>query len=109
MSLDNVSLTEAGNGLASTVLSDTDIERYLPELREHYSSDEKALECLRALAQLMCAWADAGWGIDSFHLAFPMLAEFSSDEETAGLGSSHQNIEGKFTAATRALPGSENK
>jgi len=53
-----------------------DLERYLPEVEAHFCSDEEAIEFLRTLWNIMCAFVDLGWGVDSLQLAFPELTAF---------------------------------
>ena len=77
-----------------------DLEPYLPEVEEHFCSDEEAMEFLRTLWNIMCAFVDLGWGVDSIHFAFPELAE-------AALSSSDQDIDGEFAKAAHA-PESDN-
>lgn len=55
------------------------LEQYLPEVEGQFDSEEDAMECLRAIANIMCAFVDLGWGVDSIHFAIPELANMSSD------------------------------
>lgn len=52
-----------------------DLARYLPEVEAEFASDEEAAEFLRILWDIMCAFVDLGWGVDSIQLAFPDLAK----------------------------------
>ncbi len=56
-----------------------DLERYLPEISDQFATHEEALEFLRILWDIMCAFVDLGWGVDSITLAFPELGEMASD------------------------------
>jgi hypothetical protein len=51
-----------------------DVEQYLPEVEGRFDSEEEAIEFLRTLWNIMCAFVDIGWGVDSIHFAFPELA-----------------------------------
>ncbi len=51
-----------------------DLENYLPEVEGQFESEEEAIEFLRTLWNIMCAFVDLGWGEDSIHFAFPELA-----------------------------------
>ena len=51
-----------------------DLERYIPQVEAQFDSEEEAIEFLRTLWSIMCAFVDLGWGVDSIHFAFPELA-----------------------------------
>lgn len=71
--------TQTSAGTLSASASTLDLERYLPEVEGHFASDEEAAEFLRTLWDIMCAFVDLGWGVDSIQIAIPELAQFSSD------------------------------
>ncbi|MBL8548299.1 MAG: hypothetical protein JNL81_17700 [Hyphomonadaceae bacterium] len=52
-----------------------DMEQYLPEVEGRFDSEEDAMEFLRTLWNIMCAFVDLGWGVDSIHFVFPELAD----------------------------------
>lgn len=64
-----------GDDVSSATAPVLDLERYLPEVEDAFASEEEALEFLRTLWNIMCAFVDLGWGVDSINFAFPELAE----------------------------------
>lgn len=60
-----------------------ELERYLPEVESEFDSDEQAMEFLGMIANIMCAFVDLGWGVDSLHFVIPELAKIPSDESEA--------------------------
>lgn len=58
-----------------------DVEQYLPEVEGRFDSEEEAIEFLHTLWNIMCAFVDLGWGVDSIHFAFPELAADQSGSE----------------------------
>lgn len=70
-----------------------DLERYLPDVEAQFESEEAAMEFLRTLWNIMCAFVDLGWGVDSIHFALPELAKFSSLDSAAEVSSpEHQTF-----------------
>ncbi|MCX7357099.1 MAG: hypothetical protein NT015_02955 [Alphaproteobacteria bacterium] len=66
-----LNLSDDASSAGASVL---DLERYLPEVEDAFASEEEAIEFLRTLWNIMCAFVDLGWGVDSVHFAFPEFA-----------------------------------
>ncbi|MBA4226236.1 MAG: hypothetical protein C0456_06345 [Hyphomonas sp.] len=81
-----------------------DLERYLPAVEDQFVTEEAALAFLRTLFEIMSAFVDLGWGVDSIHLAIPELAKISSADSEVALGSLDQHIENEFKAASQRPP-----
>ena len=60
-----------------------DVAQYLPEVEGRFDSEEDAIEFLRTLWNIMCAFVDVGWGVDSIHFAFPELARVQDSASAA--------------------------
>lgn len=88
-------------GALTSGVASLNLEKYLPEVEGQFDSDEAAREFLRTLFEIMCAFVDIGWGVDSIHLAFPELAENSSPDSEYALVSLDQNIENEFATVAR--------
>lgn len=69
-----------------------DLQRYLPEVEAQFESEEAAIEFLRTLWNIMCAFVDLGWGVDSIHFALPELAKISSLDSAAQVSSPEHRI-----------------
>lgn len=59
---------------AMTRASTLELDRYLPAVETEFESEEAAAEFLRTLWNIMCAFVDLGWGVDSIQLVFAELA-----------------------------------
>ena len=99
--IDQVQLRE---GALTPVASTNNLERYLPEIEDQFVSEEAAMEFLRTLLEIMSAFVDLGWGLDSIHFAIPELAKFPSADSEVALGSLDQHIEEEFKAASQRPP-----
>ena len=62
-------------------MKDFNIDKYRPYIAELEMDETAKDELLRALWQIMCAFVDLGWGVNSIHFALPELAEITSDTE----------------------------
>jgi hypothetical protein len=62
-----------GDNTSSAAAPVLDLERYIPEVEAQFDSEEEAIEFLRTLWNIMCAFVDLGWGVGSIHFAFPEL------------------------------------
>lgn len=82
----------------------SELGRYLPDIEKQFVSEEDAIEFLRTLYEIMCAFVDLGWGVDSIHFAIPELAKISSTDSEDTLGSLDQHIENEFKAASQRPP-----
>ena len=84
---------EYEKGLSNYGTSAPDIKRYLPEIEAQFVSEEAAIEFLDALWNIMCAFVDLGWGVDSIHFALPELAKISSLDSAPEVSSpEHQTL-----------------
>lgn len=85
-----------------------DLQRYLPEVAGEFVSEEDAIEYLRTLWNIMCAFIDLGWGVDSIHLVLPELVKTSSPGSLQELTfPEHQTIARQASVAFAMPPVSE--
>ena len=77
-----------------------DLEEYRPYLSEFDMDEAQKDELLRSLWQIMCAFAELGWPVNSIHFAVPELAQISSEPEEDEVNSLHLHIQHHLEAAT---------
>ncbi len=77
-----------------------DLEEYKHDLSEFDLNEAQKEELLRVLWQIMCAFAELGWGVNSIQLAVPDLTDFSSEPELDELSSINLHIKTYLGAAT---------
>ncbi len=80
MGTEPLNISDDTSSAAAPVL---DLERYIPEVEAQFDSEEEAIEFLRTLWNIMCAFVDVGWGVDSIHFAFPELARVQDHASAA--------------------------
>jgi hypothetical protein len=81
-----------------------DVQDYLPGMDDFDMSEERKVEFLHTLWEIMSALVDLGWGVDSIHNFIPALREISSNEtSTDEKMESHTGAD--FAKASRAEDG----
>lgn len=76
-------------------------EEYLPDLAEFDLTEEQANELLVALWEIMKAFVDLGFGVDSIHEFLPALGEVSQEIEACEVESERNVISRKFENSAR--------
>ena len=78
-----------------------DAEEYLPHLAEFDLSDAQARELLTTLWNIMTAFVDLGFGVDSVHRYLPALREISEELDDSAVDSTEANFSQNFEMAAR--------
>jgi hypothetical protein len=80
------------------------LEEFRPELAEFKMSKEQEDELLLTLWQIMNAFVDFGWGVDSVQMVFPELKEIFSETASDELRSPHSKTLEHEKGAAHASP-----
>lgn len=67
---------------------EVDLEDFRPYFSEYDLDQAQKDELIRTLWNIMCAFVDLGWGVDSIHFSLPDLTDFSTSEASDGVHSS---------------------
>lgn len=81
-----------------------DLEEFRPDLAEFGMSRDKENELLLTLWQIMNAFVDLGWGVDSVQMVFPELTEIFSETAGSEVRSEHSETQEHATGAAHATP-----
>ncbi len=85
--------------LADRNPSDFDPAEYLPDMEEFDLSEEQATELLTTLWEIMKAFVDLGFGVDSIHRIFPELVGVSGELEADQVDSKDDHLTDTFDQA----------
>ena len=76
-------------------------EEYRPYMAEFDLSEEQANELLATLWEIMKAFVDLGFGVDSIHRFLPALCEISGEVDTGAVESGDTSFSRNFEKAAR--------
>lgn len=78
-----------------------DAEEYLPYVAEFDLTEKQASELLATLWEIMKAFVDLGFGVDSIHEFLPALKEVSQEIEGGAVESENNRFVAKFEESAR--------
>jgi len=81
-----------------------DLEEFRPDLAEFGMRRDQEDELLLTLWQIMSAFVDLGWGVDSVQMVFPELTEIFSEIAINEVKSNHSKTQEHATGAAHATP-----
>lgn len=79
-----------------------DAEEYLPHVAEFDLTEEQASEMLATLWEIMRAFVEMGFGVDSIHEFLPALKEVSQEIEAGAVESKSNRISAEFQESAQA-------
>lgn len=79
-----------------------DAEEYLPYVAEFDLTEEQASELLATLWEIMKAFVDLGFGVDSIHEFLPALKEVSEEIEGVAVESNDNRFIAEFQESAKA-------
>lgn len=79
-----------------------DAEEYLPHVAEFDLTEEQASEMLATLWEIMKAFVEMGFGVDSIHEFLPALNEVSQEIEAGAVESKGNCISTEFQESAKA-------
>lgn len=80
-----------------------DVEKYLPHVEKFDVTDAQKVELLHTLWNIMSAFVDLGWDVNSVPDFLPALREISSDTNHVVLGIADEGLTDKFNDVTARL------